>query len=139
MCGTCNVWSKKWSSKNEHEWIGAGLKNEVKKKWTNNVCWNKNLSIFLCKERHGLCFGLTAFKYTSIVIQKLNRILNIRYNKKKSHQVVVGDKHESKIFQHEKSKPKYWTWIALNDKEWKKLEKLRGIGGRNTVCVHMGQ
>lgn len=31
MCGTCNVWSKKLSSKNEHEWIGADLKNEVKK------------------------------------------------------------------------------------------------------------
>lgn len=44
----------------------------------------KTISIFLCKERHGLCFGLTAIKYTSIVIQKLNRILNIRYNKKKA-------------------------------------------------------
>ena len=31
MCGTCNVWSKKSSGKNEHEWIGADLKNEVKK------------------------------------------------------------------------------------------------------------
>jgi RNase H-fold protein (predicted Holliday junction resolvase) len=110
------VWSKKLSSKNEHEWIGAGLKNEVKKNERTMSVGTKTISIFLCKERRGLCFGLTAFKYTSIVIQKLNQILNIRYNKKKSHQVVVGDKHESKIFQHEKSKPKYWTWIALNDK-----------------------
>ena len=83
MCGTCNVWSKKWSSKNEHEWIGAGLKNEVKKNERTMFVGTKTISIFLCKERHGLCFGLTAFKYTSIVIQKLNRILNIRYNKKK--------------------------------------------------------
>lgn len=74
---------KKWSSKNEHEWIGAGLKNEVKKNERTMFVGTKTISIFLCKERHGLCFGLTAFKYTSIVIQKLNRILNIRYNKKK--------------------------------------------------------